>query len=137
MIQSAMLCGGSGKRPDFSPLVKASQTVGQALKVGDVVIYESTIYSGATEEVCVPELKRASNLKFNQDFTVGYGPERKNPGGKQRRLTAIPKVTTGSTPEAADFVDALYRRIITAGTHKASSLKVAGCWARPVQDLGH
>lgn len=94
-------------------------------------------FTPAPLKTCVPELERASNLKFNQDFTVGYGPERINPGNKQRRLTAIPKVTTGSTPEAADFVGALYRRIITAGTHKASSLKVAGCWARPVQDLGH
>lgn len=113
------------KRPDFTPLIKASQTVGRVLKPGDVVIYESTVYPGATEEVCVPELERASNLKFNQDFTVGYSPERINPGDKQRRLTTIPKVTSGSTPETADFVDALYRRIITAGTHKASSLKVA------------
>ena len=113
------------KRPDFTPLVKASQTVGRVLKPGDVVIYESTVYPGATEEVCVPELEQAANLKFNQDFTVGYSPERINPGDKQRRLTTIPKVTSGSTPDAADFVDALYRRIITAGTHKASSLKVA------------
>jgi UDP-N-acetyl-D-galactosamine dehydrogenase len=115
----------SDKRPDFTPLIKASQTVGRALKVGDVVIYESTVYPGATEEVCVPELERISGLRFNIDFTVGYSPERINPGDKQRRLTTIPKVTSGSTPEAADFVDALYRRIITAGTHKASSLKVA------------
>lgn len=113
------------KRPDFSPLVKASQAVGRVLKRGDVVIYESTVYPGATEEVCVPELERASALTFNADFTVGYSPERINPGDKQRHLTTIPKVTSGSTPEAADFVDALYRRIITAGTHKASSLKVA------------
>ena len=113
------------KRPDFTPLVKASQTVGRALKLGDVVIYESTVYPGATEEVCVPELERASGLKFNTHFTVGYSPERINPGDKQRRLTNIPKVTSGSTPEAADFVDALYNTIITAGTHKASSLKVA------------
>jgi UDP-N-acetyl-D-galactosamine dehydrogenase len=113
------------KRPDFTPLVKASQTVGRALKQGDVVIYESTVYPGATEEVCVPELERASGLTFNTHFTVGYSPERINPGDKQRRLTNIPKVTSGSTPEAADFVDALYNTIITAGTHKASSLKVA------------
>ena len=113
------------KRPDFTPLVKASQTVGRVLKTGDVVIYESTVYPGATEEICVPELERASNLKFNQDFTVGYSPERINPGDKQRRLSTIVKVTSGSTPEAADFVDALYRRIITAGTHKTSSIKVA------------
>jgi UDP-N-acetyl-D-glucosamine/UDP-N-acetyl-D-galactosamine dehydrogenase len=113
------------KRPDFSPLVKASQAVGRVLQPGDVVIYESTVYPGATEEVCVPELERTSSLTFNTDFTVGYSPERINPGDKQRRLTTIPKVTSGSTPAAADFVDALYRRIITAGTHKASSLKVA------------
>jgi UDP-N-acetyl-D-galactosamine dehydrogenase len=113
------------RRPDFTPLIKASQTVGRALKAGDLVIYESTVYPGATEEVCVPELERASGLAFNADFTVGYSPERINPGDKQRRLTTIIKVTSGSTPEAADFVDALYRRIITAGTHKAPSLKVA------------
>lgn len=113
------------KRPDFTPLIKASQTVGRALKPGDTVIYESTVYPGATEEICVPELERASGLKFNTGFTVGYSPERINPGDKQRRLTTIPKVTSGSTPAAADFVDALYRTIITAGTHKASSLKVA------------
>ena len=113
------------KRPDLSPLVKASQTVGRVLKPGDVVVYESTVYPGATEEVCVPQLEQASGLTFNADFTVGYSPERINPGDKQRHLTTIPKVTSGSTPEAADFVDALYRRIITAGTHKASSLKVA------------
>ena len=113
------------KRPDLTPLIKASQTVGGVLKAGDVVIYESTVYPGATEEICVPELERASGLKFNVDFTVGYSPERINPGDELRRLTTIPKVTSGSTPEAADFVDALYRRIITAGTHKASSLKVA------------
>ena len=113
------------KRPDLSPLIKASQTVGMAIKPGAVVIYESTVYPGATEEVCVPELERSSGLKFNTDFTVGYSPERVNPGDKQRRLTNIPKVTSGSTPAAADFVDALYNAVITAGTHKASSLKVA------------
>ena len=113
------------KRPDFSPLIKASQTVGRALKLGDVVIYESTVYPGATEEICVPELERASGLRFNIDFTVGYSPERINPGDKQRRLATIPKVTSGSTPETAQFVDALYRRIITAGTHLAPSIKVA------------
>ena len=113
------------KRPDFTPLIKASQTLGQVLKQGDVVIYESTVFPGATEEICVPELKRASGLMFNTDFTVGYSPERINPGDKQRRLTNIIKVTSGSTPQAADFVDALYNTIITAGTHKASSLKVA------------
>jgi UDP-N-acetyl-D-glucosamine/UDP-N-acetyl-D-galactosamine dehydrogenase len=113
------------KRPDFTPLIRASQMVGNVMKSGDVVIYESTVYPGATEEICVPELERASGLHFNRDFTVGYSPERINPGDKLRRLTTIPKITSGSTPEAADFVDALYSRIITAGTHKAPSLKVA------------
>jgi len=113
------------KRPDFSPLISASRSIGNVLKRGDVVIYESTVYPGATEEICVPELERASGLHFNTDFTVGYSPERINPGDRQRRLTNIPKVTSGSTPEAAEFIDALYRSIITAGTHKASSLKVA------------
>ncbi|MBE1158916.1 nucleotide sugar dehydrogenase [Dyella acidiphila] len=113
------------KRPDFTPLIRASKMLGGVLKHGDVVIYESTVYPGATEEICVPELERASGLRFNHDFTVGYSPERINPGDKQRRLTTIPKITSGSTPDAADFVDALYSRIITAGTHKASSLRVA------------
>ena len=113
------------KRPVFTPLIRASQMVGGFLKYGDVVIYESTVYPGATEEICVPELERASGLRYNYDFTVGYSPERINPGDKLRRLTTIPKITSGSTPAAADFVDALYARIITAGTHKASSLKVA------------
>ncbi|RUL64056.1 nucleotide sugar dehydrogenase [Dyella dinghuensis] len=113
------------KRPDFTPLIRASQMVGSALRKGDVVIYESTVYPGATEEICVPELEHVSGLQFNTDFTVGYSPERINPGDKQRRLTTIPKITSGSTPEAADFVDALYARIITAGTHKAPTLKVA------------
>jgi len=113
------------KRPDFTPLIKASESIGKVLKRGDVVIYESTVYPGATEEICVPELERASGLQFNVDFTVGYSPERINPGDKQRRLTTIIKITSGSTPAAADFVDALYRSIITAGTHKAPSLKVA------------
>jgi len=113
------------KRPDFSPLISASRTIGTVLARGDLVIYESTVYPGATEEICVPELERASGLRFNLDFTVGYSPERINPGDRERRLTNIPKITSGSTPEAADVVDALYRRIITAGTHKAPSLKVA------------
>jgi UDP-N-acetyl-D-galactosamine dehydrogenase len=113
------------KRPDFMPLIHASRMIGGVLKRGDVVIYESTVYPGATEEICVPELERASGLRFNHDFTAGYSPERINPGDKQRRLTTIPKITSGSTPETADFVDALYARIITAGTHKAPSLKVA------------
>jgi len=113
------------KRPDLSPLVKASGTIGAVLKPGDVVVYESTVYPGATEEICVPELERVSGLRFNQDFFVGYSPERINPGDKLRRLPDIPKVTSGSTPEAADFIDTLYSSIIRAGTHKASSLKVA------------
>jgi UDP-N-acetyl-D-galactosamine dehydrogenase len=113
------------KRPDLSPLVRASAMIGSVLKRGDVVVYESTVYPGATEEICVPELERASGLRFNEDFFVGYSPERINPGDRLRRLPDIPKVTSGSTPEAADFVDALYASIIRAGTHKAPSLKVA------------
>lgn len=112
-------------RPDLSPLVKASQTVGSVLKKGDVVIYESTVFPGATEEVCVPELEKASGLTFNQDFFCGYSPERINPGDKVNTLTTIKKITSGSTPEVAQAVDALYRQIITAGTHQASSIKVA------------
>ncbi len=112
-------------RPDMTPLVKASETVGKVLKAGDVVIYESTVYPGATEEVCVPVLEKFSGLKFNQDFFCGYSPERINPGDKEHRLSTIKKVTSGSTPEVAEAVDQLYRQIITAGTHKASSLKVA------------
>ena len=112
-------------RPDLTPLVKASQTVGAALKKGDVVIYESTVYPGATEEVCVPELERASGLTFNRDFFCGYSPERINPGDKVNTLTTIKKITSGSTPEVAEAVDALYKGIITAGTCKAASLKVA------------
>ena len=113
------------KRPDFSPLISASRTIGDVLKRGDVVIYESTVYPGATEEICVPELERTSGLRFNHDFFVGYSPERINPGDLKRRLPDIPKVTSGSTPEAADFVDGLYKSIIRAGTHKASSIQVA------------
>ena len=112
-------------RPDMSPLVKASETVGRALKPGDLVIYESTVYPGATEEVCVPVLESFSGLRFNQGFFCGYSPERINPGDKVNTLTTIKKITSGSTPEAADAVDALYRQIIQAGTWKASSLKVA------------
>ena len=112
-------------RPDMTPLVKASNTVGKALKKGDVVIYESTVYPGATEEVCVPVLEKVSGLKFNVDFFCGYSPERINPGDKEHRLPSIKKVTSGSTPEVADAVNALYAQIITAGTHKASSIKVA------------
>ena len=115
----------NANRPDVTPLVKASETVGKTLKAGDVVIYESTVYPGATEEVCVPVLERASGLRFNQDFFCGYSPERINPGDKEHRLPTIKKVTSGSTPEVAEAVDALYREIVTAGTHKASSIKVA------------
>jgi len=112
-------------RPDMTPLVKASETVGRALKAGDIVIYESTVYPGATEEVCVPVLESVSGLRFNEDFFCGYSPERINPGDKQHRLPTIQKVTSGSTPAVADAVDQLYAQIITAGTHKASSIKVA------------
>lgn len=112
-------------RPDLTPLRKASNTVGQVLKKGDIVVYESTVYPGATEEVCVPILEKISGLKFNQDFFVGYSPERINPGDKVNTLTTIKKITSGSTPEVADIVDAIYGSIITAGTHKASSIKVA------------
>ena len=112
-------------RPDLTPLVKASQTVGSVLKKEDVVIYESTVFPGATEEVCVPELEKASGLTFNQDFFCGYSPERINPGDKVNTLTTIKKITSGSTPEVAQAVDALYRQIISAGTHQASSIKVA------------
>ncbi|MEO8803073.1 MAG: nucleotide sugar dehydrogenase [Rudaea sp.] len=113
------------KWPDLSPLIDASQIIGKSLHPGDLVIYESTVYPGATEEICVPELERASGLRFNEDFFVGYSPERINPGDKTRRLADIIKVTSGSTPAAADFVDVLYRRIVPAGTHRASSLRVA------------
>lgn len=112
-------------RPDLTPLIKASQTVGKVLKAGDVVIYESTVYPGATEEVCVPVLEKFSGLTFNTGFFCGYSPERINPGDKVNTLTKIKKITSGSTPAVADAVDALYRSIITAGTHKASSLRVA------------
>ena len=113
------------RRPDLTPLIKASHSIGKVLKEGDVVIYESTVYPGATEEDCVPILEQVSGLKFNQDFFAGYSPERINPGDKQHRVATIKKVTSGSTPEVADFVDALYGEIITAGTHKATSIKVA------------
>ena len=112
-------------RPDMTPLVKASETVGKVLQAGDIVIYESTVYPGATEEVCVPVLEKFSSLKFNQDFFCGYSPERINPGDKEHRLPTIKKVTSGSTPAVAEDVDRLYQQIITAGTHKASSIKVA------------
>ena len=113
------------KRPDLTPLIKASETVGKVLKRGDIVIYESTVYPGATEEDCVPVLEKFSGLKFNVDFFAGYSPERINPGDKEHRVTTIKKVTAGSTPEVANIVDALYNEIITAGTHKAPSIKVA------------
>jgi UDP-N-acetyl-D-galactosamine dehydrogenase len=116
---------GDGKRPNLTPLRKASETVATVLKKGDIVVYESTVYPGATEEFCVPFLEKGAGLKMNEDFFVGYSPERINPGDKEHRLPTILKVTSGSTPEAADFVDSVYRSIITAGTHKASSLKVA------------
>jgi len=113
------------KRPDLTPLIKASETIGKALKPGDIVIYESTVYPGATEEDCVPVLEKYSGLKFNQDFFAGYSPERINPGDKEHRVTTIKKVTSGSTPEIADLIDSLYNEIITAGTHKAESIRVA------------
>ena len=113
------------KRPDLAPLISASEIVGKALKKGDLVVYESTVYPGATEEDCVPVLEKFSGLKFNQDFYCGYSPERINPGDKEHRLTKIKKITSGSTPEIADLVDSLYSDIITAGTYKASCIKVA------------
>jgi UDP-N-acetyl-D-galactosamine dehydrogenase len=113
------------KRPDLSPLVGASTTIGKLLKKNDVVIYESTVYPGATEEVCIPIMEKLSGLTYNKDFYAGYSPERINPGDKEHRVTNILKVTSGSTPEIADFVDSLYRQIIVAGTHKASSIRVA------------
>jgi len=113
------------KQPDLTPLQKASDLLGKVIKKGDIVVYESTVYPGATEEICVPILEAVSGLSFNRDFFVGYSPERINPGDKQHRVTNILKVTSGSTPEIADKVDALYKSIISAGTHKASSIKVA------------
>jgi UDP-N-acetyl-D-galactosamine dehydrogenase len=115
----------SAKRPDLTPLTRASETLGKVLKRGDLVVYESTVYPGCTEEVCVPILERISGLVFNADFFAGYSPERINPGDKQHRVNTIRKVTSGSTPETADFVDALYASIIDAGTYKASCIKVA------------
>ncbi|MCI5144094.1 MAG: nucleotide sugar dehydrogenase, partial [Candidatus Electrothrix sp. AR3] len=113
------------KQPDLQPLKGASKLVGRVLTPGNTVVYESTVYPGATEEECVPILERESNLKFNKDFTVGYSPERINPGDKKHRLTTITKITSGSTPEAAEYINALYASIVTAGTYKASSIKVA------------
>jgi UDP-N-acetyl-D-galactosamine dehydrogenase len=113
------------KRPDLSPLIKASATIGEVLKKGDIVVYESTVYPGATEEDCVPVLEAISGLKFNLDFYAGYSPERINPGDKLHRVSTIKKVTSGSTPEVAELVDQLYKEIIVAGTHKAPSIRVA------------
>ena len=115
----------TAKRPDLTPLIKASESLGKVLKPGDTVVYESTVYPGCTEEVCVPILEKVSGLTYNRDFFAGYSPERINPGDKEHRVTTILKVTSGSTPEVADFVDSLYGSLITPGTHKASSLKVA------------
>lgn len=113
------------KRPDLTPLIKASKAIGKILKSGDLVIYESTVYPGATEEDCVPVLEEYSGLRFNEDFHCGYSPERINPGDKSHRLTTIKKVTSGSTPETSDIVNRLYKEIITAGTHQADSIKIA------------
>jgi len=113
------------KQPDLTPLVKASAMLGTVVSKGDIIIYESTVYPGATEETCIPEVEKASGLIFNKDFFAGYSPERINPGDKEHRVTNILKVTSGSTPEIAETVDQLYKSIITAGTHKASSIKVA------------
>ncbi|MEH8116278.1 Vi polysaccharide biosynthesis UDP-N-acetylglucosamine C-6 dehydrogenase TviB [Aeromonas allosaccharophila] len=111
--------------PDLTPLEKASVTLAKVLKKGDIVVFESTVYPGATEEVCLPIIEKLSGLKFNQDFYAGYSPERINPGDKINRLTTIVKITSGSTPEVADFIDEVYRQIVNAGTHKASSIRVA------------
>lgn len=113
------------KQPDLTPLIKSSETIAKVLKKGDIVVYESTVYPGATEEVCIPVLEKVSGLKFNQDFFVGYSPERINPGDKQRRVTNILKITSGSTAEVADYIDQVYKLIIEAGTYKAPSIKVA------------
>lgn len=115
----------SSKRPDLTPLIRASETVGSVLKSADIVVFESTVYPGATEEDCIPVLERVSGLKCNKDFFAGYSPERINPGDKEHRLPTIRKVTSGSTPEAADVIDELYSKIITAGTFKAESIRVA------------
>lgn len=113
------------KRPDLTPVIKASESVAKVLKKGDIVVYESTVYPGVTEEICVPILERVSGMKFNEDFYCGYSPERINPGDKEHTVTKIKKITSGSTPQIADKVDEVYRSIITAGTHKAPSIKVA------------
>ncbi|MGL4958868.1 MAG: nucleotide sugar dehydrogenase, partial [Plesiomonas sp.] len=111
--------------PDLTPLEKASEALAKVIKQGDILVFESTVYPGATEEVCLPIIEKLSGLKFNQDFYAGYSPERINPGDKINRLTTIVKITSGSTPAVADFVDEVYRQIVTAGTHKASSIRVA------------
>ena len=113
------------KQPDLTPLIKSSETIGKVLKKGDIVVYESTVYPGATEEVCIPVLEKVSGLTFNQDFFVGYSPERINPGDKQRCVTNILKITSGSTPEVANYIDQVYQLIIEAGTYKAPSIKIA------------
>ncbi|HFX6270812.1 TPA: Vi polysaccharide biosynthesis UDP-N-acetylglucosamine C-6 dehydrogenase TviB [Acinetobacter baumannii] len=113
------------KQPDLTPLIKASQSIARVLKKGDIVVYESTVYPGATEEICIPELEKHSGLNFNKDFFVGYSPERINPGDKQRRVTNILKITSGSTSEIADYIDQVYNLIIEVGTHKAPTIKVA------------
>ncbi len=113
------------KRPDMAALRSASKSIGEVIKRGDVVVYESTVYPGATEEVCLPIIEKTSGLRLNVDFFAGYSPERINPGDKLHRLTTITKVTSGSTPEAADLIDRLYGSIVTAGTHRASSIRVA------------
>lgn len=113
------------KQPDLTPLVKASESIGKVLSVNNIVVYESTVYPGATEEICIPVLEKVSGLTFNQDFYAGYSPERINPGDKLHRVTNILKITSGSTPEVANFVDQVYNLVIEAGTHKASSIKVA------------
>jgi UDP-N-acetyl-D-galactosamine dehydrogenase len=113
------------KRPDLTPLVKASETIANVIRPGSIVVYESTVYPGATEEICIPVIEKTAGLKCNVDFYAGYSPERVNPADPHRRLPNIKKITSGSTPEAADFIDRVYSRVITAGTHKASSIKVA------------
>lgn len=113
------------KNPDLTPLIRASETVGKILKEGDIVIYESTVYPGCTEEICIPILEKQAGLKFNQDFFAGYSPERINPGDKEHRVSTIKKVTSGSTPMVADLIDALYNQVVVVGTHKAPSIKVA------------
>jgi len=113
------------KKPDLTPLISASRAIGSVIKSGDIIVYESTVYPGATEEDCIPVIEQVSGLTFNEDFFAGYSPERINPGDKEHRVTSILKVTSGSTPEVAEYVDDLYASVIPAGTHRASSIKVA------------